>query len=199
MTARFIDIAGVSVWAQRISYTGELGWELYIPWKSGLKVWDALMNAGGSCGLQPFGYKALDSLRIEKGYLYWSGDITPVDNPFEAGLGFCVDLDKDNFIGRETLATIQKAGLKTKLSAIALNANYGLFGGESVYDHGKLVDRIRSAAYGHTIGKDIGLIYLPLDLAKPGTQVEVEVMGKFVKAEVVQTPMVDPKGERIRS
>ena len=197
MTARSIDIAGVSVWAQRISYTGELGWELYTPWENGLKVWDALMNAGESCGLQPIGYKALDTLRIEKGYLYWSGDITPEDNPFEAGLGFCVDLDKENFVGRQALINIKKSGLKTKLSAITLDAKYGLFGGESVYIKGD-VERIRSTAYGHTIGKDIGLIYLPLDLAKPGTEVEVEIMGERVKAEVVLAPMVDPKGERIR-
>ncbi len=198
MTARYIDIAGVAVWAQRISYTGELGWELYIPWDKGPAVWDALMTAGKAGGLRPMGYKALDSLRIEKGYLYWSGDITPDDNPYEAGLGFCVDLEKGDFIGRQALINIQKSGLKTKLSAITLDADSGLFGGESVVVNGNRVGRVRSAAYGHTIGKDIGLIYLPLDLARPGTAAQVEVMGAFVEASVVAMPIVDPKGEGIR-
>jgi len=199
MTAQEIDIEGVPVWAQRISYAGELGWELYIPWNEGLAVWDALIGEGRTYGLEPIGYKALDTLRIEKGFLYWSGDITPDDNPYEAGLGFCVDLDKGDFLGRQALIKIKEAGITSKLCAITLDANYGLFGGESVWVGDRLIDRIRSAAYGHTIGKDIGLVYLPLDLAQPGCQVEIEIFGQRIKAEVVSTPLVDPEGERLRA
>jgi len=199
MTAREIDIEGVPVWAQRISYAGELGWELYIPWNEGLAVWGALMRGGKSYGLEPIGYKALDALRIEKGFLYWSGDITPDDNPYEAGLGFCVDLDKGDFLGREALIKIKEAGITSKLCAITLDANYGLFGGESVWAGDRMIDRIRSAAHGHTIGKDIGLMYLPPDLSPPGSRVEIEVFGQRIKAQVVSTPLVDPKGERLRS
>ncbi len=157
------------------------------------------MRGGKSYGLEPIGYKALDTLRIEKGFLYWSGDITPDDNPYEAGLGFCVDLDKGDFLGREALIKIKEAGITSKLCAITLDANYGLFGGESVWVGDRLIDRIRSASYGHTIGKDIGLVYLPLDLAQPGSRVEIEVFGQRIKAEVVSTPLVDPKGERLRA
>ena len=199
MTAQEIEIDGVPVWAQRISYAGELGWELYIPWNEGVVVWDALIGEGKSYGLSPIGYKALDTLRIEKGFLYWSGDITPDDNPYEAGLGFCVDLDKGDFIGREALIKIKEAGITSKLCAITLDANYGLFGGESVWVGDRLIDRIRSSSYGHTIGKDIGLVYLPLDLAQPGSQVEIEVFGQRIKAEVVSTPLVDPKGKHLRA
>jgi len=199
MTARYIEIDGVTIWAQRISYTGELGWELYVGVDDCLKVWDAVMRASQNFGIQTIGYKALDSLRIEKGFLYWSGDITPDDNPYAAGLGFCVDLDKGDFIGREALLKIKAAGVSPRLCALTLDAGFGLFGGESVYADGRLIDRIRSAAYGHSIGKDIALIYLPVDLAQPGNEVEVEVMGECIKAIVAEIPLVDPHKERVRS
>jgi len=199
MTGRTVDIQGASVWAQRVSYVGELGWELYIAPVNALRVFDTLMAAGQKHGLRPAGYKALDSLRIEKGYLYWSGDITPEDNPLEAGLGFCVRLKKTDFIGREALMAIKQKGLRTRMCALTMDAGGNLYGGESVYAGGRLVDRIRTAGYGHTIGKDIGLVYLPPDLAKAGTALEVEILGERVKAQVAELPLVDPKGEKIRA
>ncbi|MCP4692199.1 MAG: FAD-dependent oxidoreductase, partial [Desulfobacterales bacterium] len=199
MTARTIQIDGVEVLAQRISYTGELGWELYMAPENGVAVWDAIMKAGRAHGVEPIGYKALDSLRIEKGFLYWSHDITPDDNPLDAGLRFCVDFEKGDFIGREALVKIREAGSRAKLRALLLDAGHGLFGGESVFSDGRVIDRIRSAAHGHTIGKDIGLVYLPPDLAAPGTELHVEVFGERVPAEVAATPLVDPRGERARS
>ncbi len=199
MTAKNLDISGVEVWAQRVSYTGELGWELYMANGDGLKVWDLLMDAGKAFDITPIGYKALDGLRIEKGYLYWSGDISPGDNPLEAGLGFCVDFNKKDFIGKEALLKIKEAGLKTKLCGLALDAEYCLFGGESVYKEGKIIDRIRSANHGYCANTDIALVYLPHDMSEPGTEVEVEVMGNIVQAKVVSMPIVDPKGARIRA
>jgi 4-methylaminobutanoate oxidase (formaldehyde-forming) len=157
------------------------------------------MAAGQKQGLRPAGYKALDSLRIEKGYLYWSADITPEDSPLEAGLGFCVRLKKTDFIGREALIAIQQKGLRTRMSALTMDAGGNLYGGESVYAGDRLVDRIRSGGYGHTIGKDIGLVYLPVELAKAGTELEVEILGERVKAQVAELPLVDPKGEKIRA
>jgi len=196
MTARSVQVAGVEVWAQRIGYTGELGWELYIPWERGPAVWDALVTAGGGM-LRPMGYRALDSLRIEKGYLYWSADITPEDNPLEAGLA--VDFEKGDFMGREALLKIREKGLKTRLSALVLDAEHGLYGGESVYAGDLLVDRIRSAAFGHTVGKDIGLVYLPPALAVPQTSLTVEIFGRRVPARVAALPLVDPAGEKLKS
>jgi 4-methylaminobutanoate oxidase (formaldehyde-forming) len=157
------------------------------------------MAAGKTHGIRPAGYKALDSLRLEKGYLYWSGDITPADNPLEAGLGFCVRLDKPDFIGREALLAIKRKGLRTRACALTMDAGGNLYGGESVYAGNRLVDRIRTGGYGHTIGKDIGIIYLPPELSKAGTSLEVEILGERVKAQVAGLPLVDPKGEKIRA
>ena len=199
MTAKNIDISGMNVWAQRVSYTGELGWELYMGNDDALVVWDTIVEAGKAFDITPIGYKALDGLRIEKGFLYWSGDISPSDNPLEAGLGFCVDFNKDDFIGKDALLKIKADGLKTKLCGLTLDGGYCLFGGESVYKDGSIVDRIRTANHGYNVNMDIALVYLPQDMAKPGTELEVEVMGKFIKATVVSMPLVDPKGLRIRA
>jgi glycine cleavage system T protein len=200
MTARSIDIRGASVWAQRVSYVGELGWELYIQAQDALNIWDALMQAGREFGIQPAGYKALDALRIEKGNLYWSADISPVDNPLEAGLGRFVRMNKrEEFIGRQALSKIRGRGLKTRLMALTMDAGGNLYGGESVRADGEMIGRIRTGNYGYTIGKDIGLVYLPAALAHAGAELDVEVLGEHIKARVVETPLVDPKGEKMRA
>ena len=198
MTAQSLEIEEITVWAQRVSYVGELGWELYIHPEDALKVWDALMDAGSECDIQPAGYKALDALRIEKGYLYWSADISPEDNPLEAGLGIFVDLNKPDFIGKQALQKIKGKGLNSRLMALTMDAGGNLYGGESVYASDKVIDRIRSGNYGYTIGQDIGLVYLPLELAKAGVELEVQVLGQRVKARVAKLPLVDPGGEKIR-
>ena len=198
MTAQSLMINNITLWAQRVSYVGELGWELYIQPGDALAVWDTLMNAGRDAGIQPAGYKALDALRIEKGYLYWSGDITPEDNPLAAGLGMFVDWSKPDFIGKEALKEIQKQSLSARLTALVMDAGGNLYGGESVYADGKVVDRIRSGSYGYTIGQDIGLVYLPLALTKAGTELEVQVMGERVTATVADLPLVDPKGLKLK-
>jgi 4-methylaminobutanoate oxidase (formaldehyde-forming) len=199
MTAQIVNIQGAPVWAQRVSYAGELGWELYIQPADALTVFDALMEAGRKYGIRPAGYKALDSLRLEKGYLYWSGDITPEDNPFDAGLGFCVRLNKPDFIGREALLAVKRKGASTKVCALTLDAGGNLYGGESVYAGSRLVDRVRTGGYGHTVGRDIGLVYLPLEWSKAGTSLDVEILGERIPAQVAALPLVDPKGEKIRA
>jgi 4-methylaminobutanoate oxidase (formaldehyde-forming) len=198
MSARSIQIDGRPVWAQRVSYVGELGWELYIDPADCLRVWDALLQAGRKFEIQTAGYKALDALRIEKGYLYWSADISPEDNPLEAGLGMFVRLDKKDFIGRSALLKIKAQGLKSRLVALTMDAGGNLYGGESVRLDGRVVGRIRSGNYGYTIGKDIGLVYLPTDLATTGTEFDVEVLGEDIKARVAEAPLVDPAGEKLR-
>ncbi|CAB1080474.1 Sarcosine dehydrogenase (EC [Olavius algarvensis Delta 1 endosymbiont] len=199
MTGRQIRIAGAEIWAQRVSYVGELGWEIYINPGDCEMVWDALLEAGKEFELQTAGYKALDALRIEKGYLYWSGDISPEDNPWEAGLGAFVQLDKGDFIGRQALIEMKKRGLRSKLTALTLDAGGNLYGGESVRKDGRVVGRIRSGGHGYTIGKDIGLVYLPLELADAGTELAVEVLGEHIPAEVADTALVDPAGEKLRA
>jgi glycine cleavage system T protein len=202
MSARRIDVGGAQVAAQRVTYVGELGWELYVDNAQAVGVWDALSSAGRAFGITPAGYKAVDSLRLEKGYRYWSTDLTPAENPYEAGLGFCVRLQKGDFIGREALVRIKAAGMQRKLCTIMLAAplpeDADLYGGEAVYAEGRVVGRLRSGGWGHTVARHIGLVYLPATLAAPGTPLEVEVFGARVAAAVAPDVLYDPAGARLR-
>jgi 4-methylaminobutanoate oxidase (formaldehyde-forming) len=202
MTGRGIQIAGREAWAQRVTYVGELGWELYVRPADALAVWTALLDAGRPRGIRPAGYKALDSLRLEKGYRYWSTDITPSENPWEAGLGFCVRADKGDFVGREALLRMKADGRRRKLATLTIvegGSDVVLYGGEAVYDGATLVGRLRSGGWGYTVGQNIGFVYLPLELAPPGTPLAVEVFGRRYPAEVAPDVLYDPKGARIRA
>ena len=200
MTAQAIDIGAVNVWAQRVSYAGELGWEMYVAPDTAVQVWDTLMATGQKFGIQPVGYKALESLRLEKGYRYWSADITPDENPYEAGLDFAVKLKSGgDFIGREALLKVKEQGIQRRLCTLTMaDASVVIYGGEAVYVNGDLVGRVRSGGYGYTIGKNIALSYLPIELAEAGTQVAVEIFGETVVAEVAADALYDPKGERLK-
>jgi glycine cleavage system aminomethyltransferase T/glycine/D-amino acid oxidase-like deaminating enzyme len=203
MSARTIAIEGVQVWAQRVTYVGELGWELYVRADEAVRLWDALWTAGQPFRIAPAGYKAVDSLRLEKGYRYWSSDITPAENPYEAGLGFCVRLTKPDFIGREALVRIKAQGLPRRLCTITLieppGADAALYGGEAVYAGGRVAGRLRSAGYGYTVGKHIGYVYLPLEPAAGGPALEVEAFGRRLAAEVAPDVLYDPQGKRLRN
>jgi glycine cleavage system aminomethyltransferase T len=202
MSARPIEIAGAPVGAQRVTYVGELGWELYVENLRAVAVWDALLSAGRPFGIEPAGYKAVDSLRLEKGYRYWSTDLTPAENPYEAGLGFCVRLDKGDFVGREALRRIKADGPQRKLCTVTLSAalpeDTDLYGGEAVYTDGRVVGRLRSAGWGYTVARHIGLVYLPPALAAIGTPLEVEAFGRRFGAEVAPDVLYDPAGSRLR-
>ncbi len=199
MSAQTIDLNGLDVWAQRVSYAGELGWELYTSPQDAIAVWEALLKAGKAYSIQPVGYKALESLRLEKGYRYWSGDITPTENPYQAGLGFAVKLNKGDFIGREALLKVKTEGIKQRLCTLTISGVPGiLYGGEAVYLHNDVVGRIRSGGYGYTVAQNIGLSYLPLELTQVGTQLEVDIFGQRVKAKVAPDTLYDPKNERLR-
>ena len=200
LTARSIRAASADVWAQRVTYVGELGWELYVAPDRAGSLWDALLEAGRPAGLRPTGYKALESLRLEKGYRYWSADMTPADNPYEAGLGFCVRLGKGDFIGREALARVKAEGVTRRLATVTIDPAPTVYGGEAVWKDGRVLGRLRSGGYGHTVGRNIGLVYLPADLARAvGTPLEVEVFGERVSAEVAPDVLYDPEGARIRA
>ena len=201
MGAKIITVNGIEVLAQRISYVGEKGWELYAACDRAIEVWDRLWDAGLSHGIIAAGYKVLGSLRIEKGYLYYNADITTLDNPFEAGLGFTVDLDGADFIGRDELKKIKGDGIQNKLCTITIGSEewLPLYGAEAVIADGKVVSRLRSSGYGHTVRKNIGLAYLPLELAKEGTHLEIEIFGEPVPAQVAPRILYDPKGEAMKN
>jgi 4-methylaminobutanoate oxidase (formaldehyde-forming) len=205
LTARMLHLGDdreLPVWAQRVTYVGELGWELYVAPRQAGRAWDVLWLAGRDAGIRPVGYKALDSLRLEKGYRYWSVDMTPGEHPYEAGLGFCVRWDKGDFIGRAALERIRAAGVPRRLVTVTVDrgpaAGLVLYGGEPVHAGGALAGRLRSAGFGYTVGRSIGLAYLPRALAAPGTPVEVESFGERVPGVVAPDVLYDPRGERIR-
>jgi glycine cleavage system T protein len=199
MTARRLRIGNANVLALRVTYVGENGWELYSPMADGLAVWDALWAAGSPAGMLAAGYRAIDSLRLEKGYRYWSAEVTPEHTPWEAGLGFCVRLDKGQFIGREALVKQKTEGVTTKLVCLTLaDPASVVLGGEPILDNGQTIGRVTSGGYGYTVGASIAYGYVPVASSTPGTQLAIELFGDPVPATVSREPLYDPKGQRIR-
>lgn len=199
MRAREITVGDVPCLALRVTYVGELGWELYPPMEFGRRLWDVLYGAGRQYGLVPAGYRAIESLRLEGGFLAWAADITPEENPFEAGLGFAVKLDKGDFIGKEALQKVKAQGVNRKLCCLVLE-DFGLvtLGNETVRLDGEVVSRVMSGGQGYSVGESIAYAYLPVGLSESGTEVSVEVFGEHVPAEVVSGPLWDPKHERVK-
>jgi 4-methylaminobutanoate oxidase (formaldehyde-forming) len=202
MTARQIMIGDVPALASRVTYVGELGWEFYCPMEYGLRLWDTLWEAGQPEGLVAAGYKAIDSLRLEKGYRYWSAEIGPDYTPYEAGLGFAVKLDKGEFIGRQAVVAQKQAGLKRKLVCMTLADDRTIaLGKEPIRPLGKeeIIGWVASGGYGYSVAKSIVFAYLPLEYARQGAEMEIEFFGERVCAVVENSPLYDPKGERIRA
>src|SRR6185312_10802346 len=198
MRARELAVGPVPCLALRVTYVGELGWELYCPTEFGLALWDTLWEAGRGHGLVAGGYKAIDSMRLEKGYRVWGADITPDDTPYEAGLGFAVKMDKDDFIGREALLAAQEP--KRRLACLVLSDPRSVaLGSEPVRVDGETVGRVTSGGYGYTVERSIAYAYLPSAAVRAGQAVEVEIFGDWVAGEVAEEPLWDPSGERIRA
>src|SRR5207248_2887959 len=196
MRARELAVGPVPCLALRVTYVGELGWELYCPVEFGLRLWETISEAGREDGLVAGGYKAIDSLRLEKGYRVWGSDITPEDTPFEAGLGFAVKLDKGEFIGREALLGAQEP--ERRLACLVLSDPRAVaLGSEPVRTSDALVGRVTSGGYGYTVGRSIAFAYVPSANAVPGERVEVEIFGEWVGGEVAPEPLFDPAGERL--
>jgi glycine cleavage system aminomethyltransferase T len=200
MRAREIAVGPVPCLALRVTYVGELGWELYCPTEFGLALWDSLWEAGQAHGVVAGGYKAIDSMRLEKGYRVWGADITPDVTPYEAGLGFAVKLEKGDFIGREALVQARLRRPDQVLACLVLEDPRSVaLGEEPVRVEGKIVGRVTSGGYGYTVGRSIAYASMPPDGAEVGTRVEVEIFGRWVPGAVTGEPLFDPKGERIRA
>jgi glycine cleavage system aminomethyltransferase T/glycine/D-amino acid oxidase-like deaminating enzyme len=201
MRAKEVVIGEIPCVALRTTYVGELGWELYPRTELSARLLDLVLEAGEPHGIVPAGYRAIDSLRLEKGYRAWGSDITPEDDPLEAGLGFAVDLEKGGFIGEETLRGKRDAGPPSRrLSCLTLEDPRAMaLGNEPVFSDGRVVSRVTSGGIGYSVGRSIAYAYLPVELAAAGVRCEVEVFGERVAAEVANAPLWDPKGERIRA
>jgi glycine cleavage system T protein len=198
MHARELAFGPVPCIALRVTYVGELGWELYCPTEYGLRLWDTIWEAGRACGLVAGGYKAIDSLRLEKGYRVWGADISADDTPWEAGLGFAVKADKGDFVGREALLARREP--ERRLACLVLSDPRSVaLGSEPVRIAGEIAGRVTSGGYGYTVGRSIAYAYVPAGDAEPGRPVEVEIFGEWVAGEVVAEPLFDPNGERVRA
>ena len=197
-TAQEITIGAANVRAIRIGYVGELGYELHIPTEFARHVFDLLWKAGQAHHITNIGYRAIDGLRMEKGYLYWSADITPDYTPVEAGLGFRVHLkSKGNFIGRDVLEDQKRTGVSRKLCCFVSEDDLPLYGGETILRNGKVCSLVTSAAFGYSTAQSIIYGYLPAELAS-STDFTLEAFGEQHPIRRVDAPLYDPENLRLK-
>ncbi|HWX97286.1 MAG TPA: FAD-dependent oxidoreductase [Solirubrobacteraceae bacterium] len=201
MHMRELPIGDVPVRALRVTFVGELGWELYCPTEYGAGLWTTLWDAGRAHGLLAGGYRAIDSLRLEKGYRVWAADITPDDTPYEAGLGFAVKKE-GGFLGASALgvgAGEEPVQARKRLRCLVLEDPRSVaLGNEPVRIDGEIAGRVTSGGYGYTVERSISYAYLPAEVPV-GAAVEVDIFGRWVAGEVAREPLLDPKGERVRA
>jgi 4-methylaminobutanoate oxidase (formaldehyde-forming) len=209
-TARAIELGPVLVRAHRITYVGELGWEIYVPSEMARAAFDALLEAGREHGLKLCGLHALDSLRLEKAYRSFGHDVSDEDHVLEAGLGFAVKLDKPrskfgDFIGGDAVRRKSEAGLDRRLVQFMLRDPERLiYQNEPIWRGDRIVGRIASGSYGHYLGASVGLGYIACSPSESAEQLcagpySVEIAGERFAAEASLRPLYDPKGERIRA
>ncbi|WP_120499168.1 FAD-dependent oxidoreductase [Roseovarius sp. EL26] len=203
-TLRTIGIAGCPVQALRVTYVGELGWELHLPVEYAQTVYAALMDAGRSHGLLNAGYRAIETLRLEKGYRAWGGDIGPDHTPIESGLGWAVKLKKNiDFKGRAAAEAQQANGVKKMLAGFTVDPSVVLLGRETIYRNGERAGWLTSGGYGHTVGQSIGYGYVrhsdgvDADYVLGGDY-ELEVATKRIKAKVHMQPLYDPEMRHVK-
>ncbi|MBW2232362.1 MAG: GcvT family protein [Deltaproteobacteria bacterium] len=190
----------VRVRALRVSYVGELGYELHHATEDQRDLYDLLMEAGQQYGIVDFGYRALDSMRLEKAYRLWGSDMSADYTPLEAGMGRFVDFEKGDFIGRDALLRQQEQGLERELACLVVDAGDADPHGYEPILYGRTrVGYVASGGYGHTVEKTIVLAYLPTAHLAPGTELTVEILGERRAAQVVEEPLYDPESQRLLS
>ena len=199
---RPLTVGFAQVRSLRVTYVGELGYELYIPTEFAAGVYEALWEAGQPLGVANAGYRAIDSMRLEKAYAYWGAEVTPEYTPYDAGLGFCVDLKKEKFIGKEALIKAKDEGSKVKLCTFVLDADEPVMvqGSAPIMHDGKVLGVTSSSGYGYTVGKTICFGYIPADQTGHGDTYEIESYKTTYKATLMkQRSLYDPKREKILS
>ncbi len=195
---RHAHIAGIPVTAMRLSYVGELGWEIYTGAEYGQRLWDVLWAAGQPLGVVAAGRAAFNSLRLEKGYRSWGTDMTTEHNPYEAGLGFAVNKRKTGYVGHEAIAELGDDTITRRLTCLTIDDGRSVvLGNEPVFVNGAPAGYVTSAAFAHTIGTPIAYAWLPAS-ATEGTSVEIQYFDRKVRAKVASEPLVDPEMARIR-
>jgi len=195
--AKQIYVGEVPALALRVSYVGELGWELWAPVEYGRRLWDTLWAAGQDLGVRPMGGGALESMRLEKGYRLWGTDIDTDVDPYAAGLGFAVDTDEE-FVGREAVEAARAGGPDSRITPITLDDSTDiLLSGRPVVKDGEALGYVQAADFGYTIGESIAYTYVPSEYAEAGTAVEVLCEGDRYDATVRDEPLFDPGREKI--
>jgi glycine cleavage system aminomethyltransferase T/glycine/D-amino acid oxidase-like deaminating enzyme len=195
--ARDLYVGDVPALALRVSYVGELGWELWTPVEYGRRLWDTLWEAGRDLDVRPMGGGALESMRLEKGYRLWGTDVDTDVNPYAAGLPFAVDLDTE-FVGREALVEAREAGVDSRIVPLTLDDSTDVvMTGRPVTVEGEPQGYVQAADFGYSIGESVAYTYLPTEHAEPGTAVRVHSEGETYDATVREEPLFDPGRERI--
>ena len=196
LTAQEINIGYAPALAFRVTYIGELGWELYIPVEYLQYAYEVLAEAGAEFAITDIGYRAVDSLRLEKRYLAWGADITPDYNPIEAGLGFVIDWEKGDFLGAKALARVKAEGPVQRLVYLGLEEPLHVFGGEAIFVEGEAVGQTTSGNFGYTVGKSLVLGYVPAEMATTDS-FEVESFGTRTAATRIRGAAYDPERANI--
>ncbi|MFB6224108.1 MAG: FAD-dependent oxidoreductase [Haloarcula sp.] len=195
--AKQMYVGDVPVIALRVSYVGELGWELWTPTEYGQRLWETLWDAGQDLDVRPMGGGALSSMRLEKGFRLWGTDIDTDSNPFEAGLPFAVDMDTE-FIGKEALETARSEGIDSKITPLTLDDSTDIMlSGRPVLKDGEAIGYVQAGDYGYSIDESIVYTYVPNEYAEAGTSVQVQCEGETYDATVRDEPLFDPARERI--
>ena len=190
-------VGGVPALCVRISFTGELGYEIYVAPQYQLKLFEAIEEVGEDLDLKWFGGRALMSMRLEKSWGAWTMDFRPDFTIMESGLDFFVDWDKD-FIGKKAALIEKMKGPTKKLSVIQIETETDVSGDEAVMHNGECVSYITSGGYGHSVQRSLAMTYLPVELIDSKTTLEVEILGEFHKASIVMEPLYDPSGSKMR-
>jgi glycine cleavage system aminomethyltransferase T/glycine/D-amino acid oxidase-like deaminating enzyme len=195
--AKQMYVGEVPVTALRVSYVGELGWELWAPVEYGRRLWETLWEAGQEYGVRPMGGGALESMRLEKGYRLWGTDIDTDANPFEAGLPFAVDMDTE-FVGKAALEEAREAGIDSRVTPLTLDDSTDILtSGSPVLADGERIGYVQAADFGYSIGESIAYTYVPSEYAEAGTSVQVLCEGETYDATIRDEPLFDPGRDRI--
>jgi dimethylglycine dehydrogenase len=198
LDAREVSIGMATALALRVSFVGELGWEIHHRIEFQRYIYDRLLDAGGELGIVDFGYRALNAMGLEKSYPVWGEDLSPAHSPLEAGLDRFVDPAKGPFIGRDAFLRDRNSPVERRLVSLAIDDGLALpRGGEPVIEDGRVLGHLAAAGYGYTVGRPIGRAYLPIEKASVGCSYEVQVLQETRKAIVVDTPY-DAEGCRLR-
>jgi dimethylglycine dehydrogenase len=200
LSVREIDVGQCQAIVQRVSYTGDRGYEIYVPWHNQAALYDILSEAGSDLGLRPFGMRAMMSLRLDKSFGSWMREFKPDYTPLETGLDRFIDYDKPaDFIGKKAALAEREQGVSRRLCTFEVDAqDADAVAWEPIWHDGAVVGYVTSGGYSHHAQKSIAFGFLPVELVQEGREVEIEILGDMIKAKLYQAPLYDPGNEYLR-